>query len=185
MLSHRTRERIDRILPLLEFLPLMAFVAVRNFDFDMPHRIWTGGALTILVLAALRGLRVAYTPLFFGTNLFFIFASVILLSPFQNLKTFFLDLGEVGMFLIILIVGLIWLLTHVSGLFAATLQTPVSKKYSWYLLLVYSLCPLIAWHFKGNENLAGALPFIIITVADKVLYNFHLRETKRKLQYVK
>ncbi|MFP5390882.1 MAG: hypothetical protein ACLGI6_04945, partial [Gammaproteobacteria bacterium] len=60
-----------------------------------------------------------------------------------------------------------------------------TNRYSRILLGAYALCPAIAMYFKGNENLAGALPFIFITVAEKALIFCQAREMKRNLQYAK
>lgn len=172
--------KLSRFLFLLEIVPLLVFVAIRALGLDMTQRILVAGACALVALLLLRALRVAYTPLFFATNVFFIFAASLLLSPFEGLAAFFLYLGEVGMFVTILLIGFIWLLSQDAGLFHPSTAAGIKhKRYSWLLLLVYAACLPIAWTFKGNENLAGALPFMMITVAEKLFYQLQLREIKR------
>ncbi len=172
--------KLSRFLFLLEIVPLLVFVAIRALGLDMTQRILVAGSCALAALVLLRVLRVAYTPLFFATNVFFIFAASLLLSPFDGLSAFFLYLGEVGMFVTILLIGFVWLLSQDAGLFHPSTAAGIKhKRYSWLLLLVYAACLPIAWTFKGNENLAGALPFMMITVAEKVFYHLQLREIKR------
>lgn len=170
---------------LLEKLPLIAFVAVRSFGPSMPQRIFIGAALAILVCLLQLSRRIPFSPLYFATNLFFILAAAILLSPFTALADLALALAEVGMFGTILLVAALWHAWSPTGLFSNAPPTPSSKKYSWVLLGVYALAPGIALYFKGNENWAGALPFILITVAEKTLIYCQSREMKRNLQYAK
>ena len=172
--------KLSRFLFLLEIVPLLVFVAIRALGLDMTQRILVAGSCALAALVLLRVLRVAYTPLFFATNVFFVFAASLLLSPFDGLSALFLWLGEVGMFVTILLIGFVWLLSQDAGLFHPSTAGGVKhKRYSWLLLLVYAACLPIAWTFKGNENLAGALPFMMITVAEKLFYQLQLREIKR------
>ncbi|MGM9515189.1 hypothetical protein ACS5PK_13115 [Roseateles sp. DB2] len=172
--------KLSRFLFLLEIVPLLVFVAIRALDLDMTQRILVAGGCALTALLLLRVLRVSYSPLFFATNVFFVFAASLLLSPFDRLSAFFLYLGEVGMFVTILLIGFIWLLSQDGGLFSPTEAAGLPhKRYSWWLLLVYAACLPIAWKFKGNENLAGALPFMLITVAEKLFYKLQLRDMKR------
>lgn len=172
--------KLSRFLFLLEIVPLLVFVAIRALGLDMTQRILVAGSCALAALVLLRALRVAYTPLFFATNVFFVFAASLLLSPFDGVSAFFLYLGEVGMFATILLVGFIWLLSQDGGLFSPTPAAGLQhKRYSWWLLLVYAACLPIAWTFKGNENLAGALPFMLITVAEKLFYKLQMREMAR------
>lgn len=174
-----------RYLSVLEIVPLMLFIIARTYDLDMPQRIFIGGVLSILAFALCVFLSIKFTPLYFGTNLFFILMSAILILPFPSLQTFFLDLREAGMFFAILIVGFVWLRLSPYGLLPPAQVPPDSKKYSWILFGIYAFCPVIAVHFKGDENLAGALPFVIIIVAEKVLSHFQYREMKKNFEYAK
>jgi hypothetical protein len=158
-----------------EMLPLMVFILIRTFGFDIPHRILTGGVLATCIFALYFVTKIKFSPPYFATNLFFILAGAILLLPFPTLSQFFLNLGEVGMFLTILIVGFCWHLTSPHGVLTPTETPPKTKVFSWALLGVFVICPLLAWHFKGNENLAGGLPFIIIVITEKALSYFQSR----------
>ncbi|HLO95639.1 MAG TPA: hypothetical protein VK195_15105 [Burkholderiaceae bacterium] len=172
--------KLSRFLFLLEIVPLLVFVAIRALGLDMTQRILVAGGCALAALLLLRALRVAYTPLFFATNVFFVFAASLLLSPFDGVSAFFLWLGELGMFAVLLLIGFVWLLSQKGGLFSPTPAAGLKhKRYSWWLLLVYAACLPIAWAFKGNENLAGALPFMLITIAEKFFYKLQLRELER------
>lgn len=186
MRQHKISDRWIRFLSLIEIAPLILFIVSRTYGLDMTNRILIGGGVAILVFAfyALRSI-IKFTPLYFGTNLFFVITSIVLVLPFPTMHTFLLDLREVGMFLAILIVGFVWQNLSPTGLFPTAQVRPESKKYSWVLLGIYALCPAIAHYFKGDENLAGALPFGIIIVADQLLYYFQSRETRGRVDYVK
>ena len=183
MSRHNIDGRLERLLSVLEIAPLMAFVFVRTFGFAMPHRIFIGGALSILIFCLLAWRRARFTPLYFSTNVFFVMVSAILILPFASVANLFLALGEVGMFLTIFVVVCAWHISSPGGLFSCDQVPFASKKYSRVLLVIYAICPAISLYFKGNENLAGALPFIILTVAEKTLIFCQARETKRNLQY--
>jgi len=175
-----------KVLAVLETVPLTLFLLARTYNFDMPQRIFIGGAASIFVFCCFYASRkIKFTPLFFGTNLFFVTMSAILILPVPSLQIFFLDLREVGMFLSILIVGLAWHISSPFGLLSRAQLSPKSKRFSWMLLGIYTLTPAISHYFKGDENLAGALPFVIIVIAEIVLNYLLHREIQRSLDYAK
>ena len=156
----------------IEMLPLMVFILVRHFEFDMPQRILLGGFLSLCILFLYFITTIKFSPPYFATNMFFILAGAVLLLPFQSLSEFFLHLGEVGMFLTILIIGFFWHFLSPYGVLTPAENPPKNKFFSWVLLGVFLMCPVLAWYFKGNENLAGGLPFIIIVITEKALSYF-------------
>ena len=190
MTKNKLNNRWIKYLSILEIMPLIVFILVRIFHLDMPQRIFIGGGLSMLVFGLYSSRlnvsrNIKFTPLYFGTNLFFVIVSAILILPLTSLQIFLLDLREAGMFLAIVIVGFVWQYMSPAGLFPPAEVLPESKKYSWILLGIYALSPVIALYFKGNEDLAGALPFTIIIVTEKVLNYFRTREMKRNLEYVR
>lgn len=165
----RKRSALQQIfISSIEMLPLMIFILVRHFELDIPQRILIGGVLALCIFAVYFITTIKFSPPYFATNIFFVLASAILLLPFAALSKFFLDLGEVGMFLSILIIGFCWHFASPYGVLTPTETPPKNKAFSWALLGVFVMCPLLAWHFKGNENLAGGLPFIIIVITEKL-----------------
>ena len=159
----------------IEMLPLMVFIFARGFEFAMPQRIIIGGILAVCIFTLYFVSKIRLSPPYFATNIFFILASTILLLPFPALSQFFLDLGEVGMFLTILIVGFCWHFVSPYGLLTPGEAPPKTKVFSWALLGVLIICPFLSWYFKGNENLAGGLPFIIIVITEKIFGYFQSR----------
>ena len=190
MSQHKLNDRRINYLALLEIVPLIIFILVRMFNLDITQRIYIGGGLSVLLFGIYASRlnasgNIKFTPLYFGTNLFFVVVSAILILPLTSLQIFLLDLREAGMFISIVIVGFIWQHMSPTGLFPPAEVPFETKKYSWILFGIYILTPAIALYFNGNEDLAGALPFTIIIVADKLLSYFKTREMKRNLQYVK
>jgi hypothetical protein len=173
------------LLLMFEMVPLMLFLVAKSYDFGMPKRIFIGGGAAILVfcLYAIWKNVIKFTPLNLGVNLFFVWASIILILPLPSLHIFFLELGEVGMYTTVLIV-FVWQHLNPRGLTPSAQEQTDNQKYSWVLLGICALCLVVAHYFKGNENLAGALPYMIILFSDMVLNYFKSREMKRNLEYV-
>lgn len=163
------------LLSSLEMLPLMAFIMVRALDVEIAGRILLAGGLASLVFGARCATRFRMSALYFSTNIFFLLASLILLSPFDDLRQFFLQLGEVGMFACIFILSLAWHFFAANGILDPVPHGKKSKIHSWALLGVMFACLFISSHFRGNENLAGGLPFILIVIAEKLLAHMQLR----------
>ena len=159
----------------IEMLPLMVFILVRTLGLEIPQRILIGEVLSICIFALYFFTKIKFSPPYFATNIFFIFAGTILLLPFPVLSQFFLNLGEVGMFLTIFIVGFCWHFKSPHGVLTPTDIPPKTKVFSWALLGVFVICPFLASHFKGDENLAGGMPFFIIVFAEKALSYFQSR----------
>lgn len=188
MSLHSPDDRWALWYPVIEKLPLIVFVLVRSAGLTMSQRIFIGGAVAILTGLLQIGRHIPFTPLYAATNLFFILAGVILIppfAPFTAIAELALALAEVGMFSTILIVAVVWHARSPTGLLTGVPPGPIAKKYSWILLGMYALCPGIALYFKGNENWAGALPFIFLTVSEKTLVFCQFRELKRNLRYAK
>ena len=179
-----------RHLSILEITPLIVFVLARFYDIDITHRIYIGGGVSMLVfgfyLSRLNAIQnITFSPLYFGTIIFFVLVSAILILPLTIMQIFLLDLREAGMFFTIVIIAFVWHHISPTGLFPPTEALSENKKYSWILLCIYFCTIPVSLYFKGNEDLAGALPFTIIIVAEKVVNYFKTRDIKRNLEYVK
>ncbi len=169
---------LARGLFLSEQIPIMLFVAVRYWGFDIQGRIFIGAAAALPFFALWAARRLRPGSLFLGTNVFFALVALVLLLPLQPLKDAFLALGEAGMFAVIWASAVVWFLSDPSGLLN-TGGEPGSRKYPLLLLAVYSVCPVFSYQFRGNENVAGALPFVLLMFTEKILGFLQIREIKR------
>jgi len=173
---------LARCLSLLEQIPIMLFVAARYWGFEIQGRIFIGAAAALPFFALWAARRVRPSSLFLGTNVFFALVAAVLLLPFQGLKDAFLALGEAGMFAVIWASAVVWFLSDPSGLLK-TGGEPAGTKYPLLLLAMYSVCPPFAYHFKGNENVAGALPFVLLMLTEKILGFLQFRESRRNTHH--
>ncbi|WP_045857581.1 hypothetical protein [Teredinibacter purpureus] len=158
-----------------EMLALTLFIFARTFDLDIVQRIFLGGAVTVFSTVLYIFVKFRVSPLYFSTNVFFVFASAMLLVNVGGIGEFFLFLREIGMFLFIFVISAIWHVRRSNGVLDPIDPAPRYKFYSYGVLAVIFCSPFIAWFFKGNENLAGGLPFILIVIAEKALGYFQIK----------
>lgn len=171
-------------LSMVEQLPMALFLFGRGLGLNISERILIGAAPSLPILYGYARRSISPTPLYLGTNLFFVLIGAALLVPVARLRDTLLRLGEVNMFAVILACGLVWHWTSPSGLMTGSADRPPGgKKYSLMLLMVYAACPVLAFRFQGNENLAGALPFILLLISGKLLGLLHSREPTRNVAH--
>ena len=168
----------------LELVPLTFFLAARSYDAEMPKRILIAGGVAFLFffIHAKWKKFITHAPINIGVNLFFIWASIILILPLPALQIFFLKLGEVGMYTTVLIV-FVWQYFNSRGPITSAQDPTENKKYSRVLIGICLFSIVIAHYFKGNENLAGAMPYMIILFSSMGLTYFQSRAIKRNLEY--
>ena len=88
-----------------EMLALTLFIFARTFDLDIVQRIFLGGAVTVFSTVLYIFVKFRVSPLYFSTNVFFVFASAMLLVNVGGIGEFFLFLREIGMFLFIFVIS--------------------------------------------------------------------------------
>ena len=174
------------LLSTFELVPLLLFLVAKSYDAEMPKRILIGGgaAVVFFCIHAIWKKIITLAPINLGVNLFFIWASIFIILPLPALEILFLKLGEVGMYATVLIV-FVWQYFNSRGPITSAQDPTENKKYSRILIGICAFSIVVAHYFKGNETLAGAMPYMIILFTSMGITYFQSRAIKRNLQYVK
>ncbi len=162
---------LSTVLEILEFLPVIVFGYMGTKpDADLGERFFTAGGLAAVVLIAAVILRRPMNPLALAANLFLFVCAAAFPLELAFLVQVISVLRETALFMVILAVGLVATLRWQRGfIWSEAEDKAFITKASYIMLAGAGAAAIIAFDYRGDEAIAGALPFVCLVVLQKVL----------------
>ncbi len=155
---------------LFEFLPLMIFVYLGRFGSEISERFVWGAAAALLVMPCLVLARRQMNPLVIAANIWLLIEGLAFITHVPPLSSLLVFLRETAFFLVIVIVGALFLCFSKTGLFATASQDHQRVRgYSLLLLLLATASAIWSFFHRGDEFVAASLPAIALFVLQMVL----------------
>lgn len=164
----------------LQFFPLTIFVYVA-FSHGQPqaedwlNAFLAGGAIAglQLILANILSRGHPLSRLLLGVNVYLIMGGIAVLTNQLVVLYILNDLRESGIFLTILVVGVLTTLGSKAGFVGEEnrLDPPQVKRYSLGLLVLTSIATAASFYFRGYLIFSAVIPLITLTVANKLIKN--------------
>ena len=153
---------------LIQFLPLIVFLNMRRLGFDYEERFLAGAGAALLVVALLVALRVRMNPLLVGVQAWLLIEAFAFLVHFPLLADLLIDLRESSFFLVIIVVGSIYVARSRSLLNVEDVDAETARRASFVLLGLAVLAFLFSIALRGEEVIAGVIPSVVLFVAQTV-----------------
>lgn len=166
----------DKIFKLLEFLPLIVFLAYgRGIDAKVAGSHWkdpflVGGglALTSTIILVLK--KIDLNRILLGINAFLISGAVAFLLRFWWLLNLYWKLKATAMFAWVIVVGIVAILISPKGFIGIHHSDQRSVRiYSVYLLLVAIAAFGTSYFLSGKILISDVVPFIALFVVKDLL----------------
>ena len=166
----------DKIFQLLQFLPLIIFLAyTRGIDAKVAGMHWKGPflvgaslALVAIIVPLLN--KVILNRILLGINAFFISGAVAFLFQFMWLLDLYWKLKSAPMFIWVTIVGVIAILFNQNGFIGIHHSNKrFIRLYSIYLLLATIVALGVSLVFRGIILISDVIPFIALFVIKDLL----------------
>lgn len=153
---------------LIQFLPLIVFLNMRRLGFDYEERFLAGAGAALVVVALLVALRVRMNPLLVGVQAWLLIDALAFLVHFPLLVDVLLGLRESFFFLVIIVVGSIYVARSGSLLNVEDVDAGTARRASFALLALAVLAFLFSIALRGNEVIAGVIPSVVLFVAQTI-----------------
>ena len=174
---------ISTILEILEFLPIIVFGYMGTKpDADLGERFFTAGGLAAVIMIASVILRRPMNPLALAANLFLFVCAAAFPLELAFLVQVISILREVALFMVILAVGLVATLRWQRGfIWSEADDKEFVTKASYIMLAGAGVAAIIAFDYRGDEAIAGAVPYIGLVVLQKVLSAYAIARESEEL----
>jgi len=159
---------INMVFQFLQFLPLIVFLNMRRLGFDYEERFLAGAGAALVVVALLVALRVRMNPLLVGVQAWLLIEAFAFLVHFPLLVDVLIGLRESSFFLVIVVVGGIYVARSKSLLNVDDVDAGTARRPSLVLLGLAVLAFLFSIALRGDEVIAGVIPSVVLFVAQSV-----------------
>jgi len=162
---------------LLQFLPLTVFLRVALLQGTPQTENWLlafawGGSVAVVQLALFAVFARAHpmNRLILGVDVYLILGGVAVFSNQIGLLQALRGLQESGIFLCLLLVGLVTTMASPAGFVGAPAVSGQhdTKVYSWILLGLAGVGALMSFVFRGQMVFSAAIPLIVLSLATRV-----------------
>ena len=154
---------------LIQFLPLLVFLNMRRLGFDYEERFLAGAGAALVVVALLAALRLRMNPLLVGVQAWLLIEAFAFLVYFPFLVDALIGLRESSFFLVIVVVGGIYVARSKSLLSAEDVDAGTARRASFALLALAGLAFLFSIVLRGDEVIAGVIPSVILFAVQSVV----------------
>ena len=154
---------------LLQFLPLTVFLNMRRLGFDYEERFLAGAGAALVVVALLVALRVRMNPLLVGVQAWLLIEAFAFLVHFPRFVDVLVGLRESSFFLVIVVVGGIYVARSKSLLSVDDVEAGVARRASLALLGLACFACLFSIALRGDEVIAGVIPSVVLFVAQGIV----------------
>ena len=154
---------------LLQFLPLIVFVNMGRLGYEYEERFLVAAGAALVVVALLAAFRVRMNPLLVGVQVWLLIEASAFLVHFPVLVDVLVALRESSFFLVIIVVGAIYLARSKSLLSVDDVEAGVALRASLALLGLAGLALLFSIPLRGNEVIAGVIPSVVLFVVQSIV----------------
>ena len=154
---------------LLQFLPLIVFANMRRLGFEYEERFLVAAGAALVVLALLAALRVRMNPLLVGVQIWLLIEATAFVVEFPLLVDALVALRESSIFVVIIVVGGIYVARSRSLLSVDDVEEGVARRASLALLALAGVAFLFSLALRGDEVMAGVLPSVVLFVAQSIV----------------
>ena len=141
---------------------------MHRLGFDDEERFLAGAGAALLVVALLVALRVRMNPLLVGVQTWLLVEALAFIVYIPVLIDVLKDLRESSFFLVIIVVGGIYVARSRSLLNVEDVDAGTARRASFVLLGLAVLAFLFSIALRGDEVIAGVIPSVVLFVAQTV-----------------
>ena len=142
---------------------------MRRLGFEYEERFLVGAGAALVVLALLCALRVRMNPLLVGVQTWLLIEASAFLVSFPLLVDVLIGLRESSLFLVIIVVGGIYVARSKSLLNVDDVEEGVARRASLALLGLAGLAFVFSIALRGDEVIAGVIPSVVLFVAQSIV----------------
>lgn len=142
---------------------------MRRLGFEYEERFLVAAGAALVVVALLVALRVRMNPLLVGVQVWLLIEASAFLVDFPLLVDVLVALRESSFFLVIIVVGGIYVARSKSLLNVDGVRAGAARRASFALLGLAGLAFLFSIPLRGDEVVAGVIPSVVLFVAQGIV----------------
>ena len=147
----------------------MVFVNAGRLGFEYEERFLVGAGAALVAVALLVALRVRMNPLLVGVQVWLLIEASSFVVYIPLLVDALKALRESAFFLVIIVVGSIYVSRSKSLLSVDGVEAGAARRASLVLLGLAGLAFLFSLALRGDEVIAGVIPSVVLFVAQTIL----------------